>query len=195
MGISSGGFGRPFPLGPAPVPTRPPARGSPVLRTLWVGGSEAVLGAQRPVARPAPGGGAVRYCVPFGWSRLLRGLGAQRPGGPACPAGVPISPEKWGERGPGPSVIGRQFRWNHCRVDPATWVPRRLRRGSPTFFGESRRKEHQGSALDPGFYGRSFPLAGFGDGCLWPVRGSISSGILRPIWDVFSRKICWKAFL
>ena len=28
-------------------------------------------------------------------------LGAQRPGGPACPAGVPISPEKWGERGPG----------------------------------------------------------------------------------------------
>ena len=35
--------------------------------------------------------------------------------------------------------------------------------GSPTFFGESRGKEHQGSALDPGFYGRSFPLAGFGD--------------------------------
>ena len=31
----------------------------------------------------------------------LPGLGAQRPGGPACPAGVPISPEKWGERGPG----------------------------------------------------------------------------------------------
>ena len=33
--------------------------------------------------------------------RALTGLGAQRPGGPACPAGVPISPEKWGERGPG----------------------------------------------------------------------------------------------
>ena len=48
----------------------PPARGSPVLRTLRVG-------------------------------RALTGLGAQRPGGPACPAGVPISPEKWGERGPG----------------------------------------------------------------------------------------------
>ena len=34
--------------------------------------------------------------------------------------------------------------------------------GSPTFFGESRGKEHQGSALDPVFYGRSFPLAGLG---------------------------------
>ena len=29
----------------------------PCLRTLWVGSSEAGLGAQRPVARPAPGGG------------------------------------------------------------------------------------------------------------------------------------------
>ena len=29
----------------------------PCLRTLWVGSSEAALGAQRPVARPAPGGG------------------------------------------------------------------------------------------------------------------------------------------
>ena len=36
------------------------------------------------------------------WGGCLRShLGAQRPGGPACPAGVPISPEKWGERGPG----------------------------------------------------------------------------------------------
>ena len=41
----------------------------------------------------------------------------------------------------------------------------------------------------PGVYGRSFPLAGFGDGCLWPVRGSISSGILRPIWDAFLRNM------
>ena len=71
-------------------------------------------------SRPVPGGGAVGYCVPFGWSGLFRCLGAQRPGGPAYPAGVPISPEKWGERGPG------------------------------------------ASPLDPRFYGRSFPLAGFG---------------------------------
>ena len=74
-------------------------------------------------------------------------------------------------------------------------LPARPRAGARLSLEESRRKEHQGSALDPGFYGRSLPLAGFGDGCLWPVRGSISSGILRPIWDAFSRKICWKAFL
>ena len=37
----------------------------------------------------------------LGVGGALPGLGAQRPGGPACPAGVPISPEKWGERGPG----------------------------------------------------------------------------------------------
>ena len=38
------------------------------------------------------------------------------------------------------------------------------------------------------FYGRSFPLAGFWVGCLWCVRGAISSGMLRPIWDAFSRE-------
>ena len=146
-------------------------------------------------SRPVPGGGAVGYYVPFGWSGLFRCLGAQRPGGPRLPGGGPHFSREMGRKRAGSPVIGRWLRWNRCRVDPATWVPRRLRRGSPTFFGESRRKEHQGSALDPGFYGRSFPLAGFGDGCLWPVRGSISSGILRPIWDAFLRKICWKAFL
>ena len=54
---------------PSP-PLRLGGAGVGPVRTLWVGRSEAALG-------------------------------AQRPGGPACPAGVPISPEKWGERGPG----------------------------------------------------------------------------------------------
>ena len=132
--------------------------------------------------------GVVGCCVPFGWAAPKLSLGRSAPGGPACPAGVPISPEKWGERGPGSPVIGRWLRWNRCRVDPATWVPRRLRRGSPTFFEESRRKEHQGSALDPGFYGRSFPLAGFGGCCLWDGRGAITFGMLRLIWDAFFRE-------
>ena len=87
----------------------PPVRGSPVLRALWVGGSEAVLGAQRPVARPAPGGGAVRYCVPFGWSRLLRGLGAQRPVAPPTRRGSPCLPRNGEKEGrgsaPGPRVF------------------------------------------------------------------------------------------
>ena len=60
-------------------------------------------------SRPVPGGGSVGYYVPFGWSGLFRCLGAQRPGGPAYPAGVPISPEKWGERGPGASPLDPRF--------------------------------------------------------------------------------------
>ena len=46
-------------------------------------------------------------------------LGAQRPGGPACPAGVPISPEKWGERGPGASPLDPRFLWP---LVPTRWV-------------------------------------------------------------------------
>ena len=50
--------------------------------------------------------GAARYCVPCGWAARKPPRGAA-PRCPACPAGVPISPEKWGERGPGPlSSIG-----------------------------------------------------------------------------------------
>ena len=79
-----------------------------------------------------------------GWLRSH--LGAQRPGGPACPAGVPISPEKWGERGPG--------------LRPWT----------------------------PGFMARSLSFARFGDRWLWYDSGAVSSGMLRPIWDAFSRE-------
>jgi hypothetical protein len=69
-------------------------------------------------SRPVPGGGAVGYCVPFGWSGLFRCLGAQRPGGPAYPAGVPISPEKWGERGPGASPLDPRF---YSPLVPTRW--------------------------------------------------------------------------
>ena len=76
-----------------------------------------------------------RWWVPFGWAGLFRSLGAQRPGAPPARRGS--------------SVIGRRFRWNRCRVDPATWVPRRLRRGARLSLEESRRKEHQGQAPGP----------------------------------------------
>ena len=69
-------------------------------------------------SRPVPGGGAVGYYVPFGWSGLFRCLGAQRPGGPAYPAGVPISPEKWGERGPGASPLDPRF---YSPLVPTRW--------------------------------------------------------------------------
>ncbi len=52
-------------------------------------------------SRPVPGGGVVRYCVPFGWSGLFRCLGAQRPGGPACPAGSPFLPRNGEKEGRG----------------------------------------------------------------------------------------------
>ena len=102
---------------------------------------------------PGPGrerGGVLRTLRVVGAFPVPRGAA---PRCPACPAGVPISPEKWGERGPG--------------LRPWT----------------------------PGFYGRSLPLAGFWDRCLWYGRGAISSGMLRPIWDAFFEKICRKAFL
>ena len=108
-------------------------------------------------SRPVPGGGAVGYCVPFGWSGLFRCLGAQRPGGPACPAGVPISPEKWGERGPGPSVIGRWSRWDRRRVDPARWVPARSRAGIQAFSRESPDAKSRGGGPPPPLF-------------LWPAR-------------------------
>ena len=103
-----------------------------------------------PVGQPGP-------AHPWG-GRLRSTLEAQRPGGPACPAGVPISPEKWGERGPGPSVIGRRFRWNRRRLAPATWVPARSRAGIQAFSRESPDAKSRGGwpPAPPFFYG---PLA------------------------------------
>ena len=93
--------------------------------------------------------GVVGCCVPFGWSGLFPALGRSAPGGPACPAGVPISREKWGERGRGPlSSVGGSV------GTVAGWT---LQRGFPADSGggarlsleESRRKEHQGQAPGP----------------------------------------------
>ena len=89
--------------------------------------------------------GRHRAAYPLGGRRGSR-LEAQRPVAPPARRGVPISPEKWGERGPG--------------LRPWT----------------------------PGFDDRSLSLAGFWDRCLWYVRGAVTSGILKPIWDAFSRK-------
>ena len=93
-----------------------------MLRALWVGGSEAVLGAQRPVARPAPGGGPLSSVggsvgTVAGWT-LQRGFPADSGGG------ARLSLEKVGG------------------------------------------KNTRGKPLDPIFYSRSFPLAGFWVNCL-----------------------------
>ena len=73
---------------------------------------------------------------------------------PRLPGGGPHFSREMGRKRAGPSVIGRWLRWNRCRVDPATWVPRRLRRGSPAFFGRKPEERTPGrrevlSALDP----------------------------------------------
>ena len=106
-------------------------------------------------SRPVPGGGAVGYCVPFGWPGLFRCLGAQRPGGPAYPAGVPISPEKWGERGPGASPLDPDFYSRSfplagfCRVQQAIFVTSERRRSSAPADKRPRRwqRPRSGSPL------------------------------------------------
>ena len=54
-------------------------------------------------SRPGPGGGTVRYCVPFGWSGLFRSLGAQRPVGRLPGGGPRFSRETGGKRARGES--------------------------------------------------------------------------------------------
>ena len=49
-------------------------------------------------------------------------------------------------------------------------------------------KNTRGKPLDPRYYGRSFPLADFWDRCLWYGSGTITTNILKPIWDAFSRE-------
>ena len=65
-------------------------------------------------SRPVPGGGAVGYCVPYGWSGLLRCLGAQRPGGPPARRGPHFSREMGRKRAGGgapwtPSFMARSL--------------------------------------------------------------------------------------
>ena len=110
-----------------------------------------------------PVGGAVGYCVPFGWSGLFRCLGAQRPVG-RLPGGGPRFSRETGERGPGPSVIDRRF-----RRKPSQGVPCHV--GSrPVPGGGSRHslrespdaKSRGGGPPPPHSMARSFPLARFG---------------------------------
>ena len=138
---------------PSTVPLRPttPKRASGNVRALRPGGAgghpprlfASGLSLEKAwIPRPGPGGNPPRRCQPapvqtrttyqgqpgaaYPLGGCLRShLGAQRPGGPACPAGVPISPEKWGERGPGASPLAPRFYgplaaarsfWRSCRI-------------------------------------------------------------------------------
>ena len=114
-----------------------------------------------------------------------------------CHSFTPLSPPPGGGtrnfqgKGPperrGSSCCHRWSRLDRRRLAPARWFPARPRAGRLS-LEESRRKNTRGKPLDPGGYGRSFPLAGFGVSYLWNGRGAIPSGVLRPIWDAFSRR-------
>ena len=99
-----------------------------------------------------------------------------------------------------------RWRWGLQYV-PYGWVARKpplgrsapgappARRGSP-FLPRNGEKEGRGFAPGPRFHGRSFPLAGFWDRCIWYGGGAITTDILKPIWDAFSsKKYAKKAFL
>ena len=121
--------------------------------------------------------------------------------------------------------IGRWSCRDRRRLAPARWVPARSRAGErrgtayplggrgsseasgrsaplprlpgggPHFSREMGRKRAGAPPLDPTFYSRSLPLAGFWDRYPWYDSGTTSSGMLRPIWDAFSsKKYAEKAF-
>ena len=139
--------------------------------------------------RPVPGGGSVGYYVPFGWSGLSRCLGAQRPGGPAYPTGVPISPEKWGERGPGASAIGRRSRLDRRRLAPATWIPRPVPGGGSRLSLEKARTQRVAGEgpRPPIFMARLLPLARFGGrATLFRSWGYYGAHVRALIWGAFS---------
>ena len=94
--------------------------------------------------------------VPYGWVARKPPLGRSAPGAPPARRGSPFLPRNGEKEGRG------QAPWRN---------------------GE---KEGRGQApWTPGFYGRSFPLAGFGVGWLWYGRRAVASGMLKPIWDAF----------
>ena len=95
--------------------------------------------------------------------------------------------------GPGGQIFGSTYPTGGRGCSEASGrsapVPR-LPGGGPHFSREMGKKRAGATPLDPGFYGRSFPLAGFGDCWLWYGRKAITTDMLKPIWDAFSSKIC-----
>ena len=162
----------------------PPVRDSPVLRALWVGGS----------GRPAPArpraGERCGTAYPSGGPGSYEASGRGAPGAPPARRGSPFLPRNGEKEGRGPlSSVGSSV------GTIAGWT---LQRGFPADSGGGARlslkkvggKNTRGKPLDPGFMARSLSLARFGDRCLWYDSGVVTSGMLRPIWDAFSGKIC-----
>ena len=121
-------------------------------------------------------GGAGGQGVPSGWVPRKHPWGAA-PRGPACPAGVPISPEKWGERGPGlrPWTPGFRAARSHSLVFRLIVSDTAEGRFPPIFqnrFGPHFREKICWKA----FLRKEVPKSGYRHGC----RTSPSTGTMRP---------------
>ncbi len=73
-------------------------------------------------AHPSGGAGglAIGTAYPSG-GRGFSGASGRGARCPAYPAGVPISPEKWGERGPGASPLDPRVLWPACFAARSFW--------------------------------------------------------------------------
>ncbi len=98
MGISSTGSGRPSPLGPVPVQPRTTCQGQPGAACPLGGRLRSCPWGAAPRCPPGPGRGRGAVLRTLRVVQALTRPRGAAPRCPACPAGVPISPEKWGEK-------------------------------------------------------------------------------------------------
>ncbi len=125
---------------------------------------------------PAPG----RYCVPFGWSGLLRSLGAQRPKGASEPSTRRV-------RSTVLPLIGGSGR-PIADPDLPRGFPPGPGRGIQAFSRESPdAKSRGGGPPPPHFMTRSLALARFGGcGALFRLWGYYGAHLRTLIWNAFS---------
>ena len=139
-------------------------------------------------SRPVPGGGAVGYYVPFGWSGLFRCLGAQRPGGPRLPGGGPHFSREMGRKRARGLCYRQEVLFGPAQVSTCDGIPARSWRGIQLFLKKARTQRVAGDAPAPLF--------------LWPARchslvlawwgaagrslGYYGAHLRALIWDAFS---------
>ena len=110
MGISSGGFGRPFPLGPALVQTRTTCQGQPGAACPLSSASEATSGRSAPLPARPRAGARCGTAYPSGGPSSYEASGRSAPGAPPARRGSPFLPRNGEKEGrgsaPGPRFYG-----------------------------------------------------------------------------------------
>ena len=92
--------------------------------------------------------------------------------------------------------VGRWFRQDHRRLEPATWFPARSRAGDPGFLRESPDAKSRGGCPPPPFFiARSFPLARFGvGGAAGRSLGYFATHLRALIWKLSFAKMLSSIF-